>query len=316
MELYPWGNSRRFYSWSWFSEKKFGKRLQKISLNAGFTCPNRDGSKGTGGCAFCNNQGFNPSYCLPENPISHQLKQGINFIKKRYKGTESFLAYFQAYSNTYAELEHLKNLYEQALAHPEVVGLVVGTRPDCIDEPKLNYLAELAREKFISVEYGVESTYNQTLKLINRGHDFECSRKAIELTASKGLHTGIHMILGLPGESKEMMVNQTKILSSLPIHSIKFHQLQIVKGTRFEQIYNENPAYFQFLSFSEYVDMVIDIVENLRPDIAIERFSGEVPPDFNAGPRWNEGRSDQVLQKIEHRLKDRNTWQGRLYRES
>lgn len=315
MEEFPWGNTRRFYAWAWFAEKTFGSRVQKISLNAGFTCPNRDGSKGTGGCAFCNNQGFNPSYCLPENSISHQLEQGINFIRKRYKGTESFLAYFQAYSNTYAELEHLKFLYEQALSHPEVTGLVVGTRPDCIDEAKLDYLAQLAKEKFISVEYGVESTYNQTLQLVNRGHDFECSRKAIELTASKGLHTGIHMILGLPGETKEMMVAQTKILSSLPINSIKFHQLQIVKGTRFEQIYSESPDYFSIMSFNEYANLVIDIAENLRPDIAIERFSGEVPPNFNAGPRWNEGRSDQVLQKIEKLFKLRNTWQGRLYRE-
>jgi len=313
MEMYPWGNNRRFHSWSLFSEKVFGTRVQKVSLNVGFTCPNRDGSIGYGGCAFCNNQGFNPSYCHPEKEVKQQLEEGIGFLKKRYKGTNKFLAYFQAYSNTYGPIGYLQEKYSEALAHPEVVGIIIGTRPDCVDEDKLDYLAELSKKTFVSVEYGVESIYDKTLQIVNRGHDFCCSKNAIEMTAKRGLHTGVHMILGLPGESRKMMIEQTDVLSSLPIQSIKFHQLQIVKGTRFENIYLEKPEYFQFFDFHEYVDLVIDIAEHLNPHIAIERFSGEVPPDFNVGPKWNAGRADQVLQKIEKRFKERETWQGKLY---
>lgn len=313
MDIYPWGNHRRFHSWSLFSEKEFGMRVQKVSLNVGFTCPNRDGSIGYGGCAYCNNQGFNPSYCHPEKGVKQQLEEGIEFLKKRYKGTSKFLAYFQAYSNTYGSIGYLKEKYSEALSHPEVVGIIIGTRPDCVDEEKLDYLSDLSKKTFVSVEYGVESIYDKTLQIINRGHDFNCSKVAIELTSKRGIHTGVHMILGLPGESREMMIEQTDVLSSLPIQSIKFHQLQIVKGTRFEDIYDEKPEYFQFFDFNEYVDLVIDIAERLNPDIAIERFSGEVPPEYNVGPRWNAGRADQVLQKIEKRFKERDTWQGRLF---
>ncbi len=311
--IFPWGTHRRFNSWASHCIKEFGSRIQKVSINAGFTCPNRDGSVGTGGCTFCNNKGFNPSYCHDGSTITTQIDKGINFLKRRYKKAKTFVAYFQAYSNTYDKLENLKILYEEALSHPDISGLAIGTRPDCIDKDKLNYLRLLAKKHIISVEYGVESCYENTLLKINRGHTFEDSRRAIYMTAEQGLHTTIHLILGLPGESREQMLAQSKIISELPVNAVKFHQLQIVKDTAMATEYITNPGAFHFFEMQEYVEFMVQFLELLRSDIAIERFAGEVPPDYNLRKSWQMMRSDQITNLIEARLEEKNTWQGKLY---
>ncbi len=311
--IFPWGNTRRFHSLADYYKQRHGSRIQKVSIHAGFTCPNRDGSKGRGGCTFCNNKGFNPSYCHEESSITEQIETGLRFLKKRYKRAQIFVAYFQAYSNTYGEIPVLKKLYGEALAHPEISGLSIGTRPDCVDDEKLDYLAELNQKYLISVEYGVETCYENTLLRINRGHTFAESVEAIEKTAARQLHTGIHLIMGLPGESREQMLEQSQIISQLPVNSVKFHQLQIVKNTPMADEFLIHPENFQFFEPDEYVDFMIRFLENLRPDIAIERFAGEVPPQYNLRKSWKGLRSDQVIIMIEKELEMRNTWQGKYY---
>ncbi len=309
--IYPWGNKRRFHSLADQFKAQYGTRIQKVSINAGFTCPNRDGRVGTGGCTFCNNSGFSPSYCHEELSIDIQIEKGLRFLKTRYKRAQLFVAYFQAYSNTYAPISILKERYEAALSHPEISGLSIGTRPDCINDEVLDYLAFLARKYIIHIEYGVESCYEDTLKRINRGHTFQDSVEAISRTSQRGLHTGIHMIIGLPGETREQILRQSEIISRLPINSIKFHQLQIVKDTPLANEYLQNPAEFQFFEPEEYVVFMADFLENLDPRIAIERFAGEVPPAFNLRKSWSGLRSDQVILLIEKELERRDSWQGK-----
>ena len=322
-------DGKRYSSFVGYFKKTYGERLQKIVLDAGFTCPNRDGSVGYGGCTYCNNAAFHPSYSTAGKNLQQQMDEGIEFHKVRYRTTEHYLAYFQAYSNTYAPLDRLKTLYEEALSHPQVVGIVIGTRPDCVDEQKLDYLADLAegrilkdwertmadgtvrRQPIIIVEYGVESCYDSTLARINRGHDFKTAENAIRMTAGRGLDVGIHMILGLPGESRKMMIDACAILNTLPIRSIKFHQLQIVKGTRMEKDYEENPEDFERFRLEEYLDFFADILERLREDIYIERIAGEVPPRFVSETPWGLIRNAELLRLLGKRLEERDTWQGR-----
>ncbi len=311
--IYPWGNARRFHSLADNYKQKYGSRIQKVSIHAGFTCPNRDGTVGVGGCTFCNNSGFSPGYCHEEHSIDEQIEKGLQFLQKRYRRARVFVAYFQAYSNTYDEINILKERYERALAHPEISGISVGTRPDCIDDEKLDYLAALAQNNIVSVEYGVESCYEETLLRINRGHTFWQSVQAIEETAARGLHTAIHLILGLPGESREQMLEQSKIISALPINSVKFHQLQIVKNTPMAEEYRLHPENFDFFSPEEYVEFMAKFVEQLNPSIAIERFAGEVPPQYNLRAAWKGLRSDQVTLLIEDKLKKWDSWQGKFY---
>jgi len=309
---YPWGHNRRFNSYSEYFKRTLGERVQKVTIDAGFTCPNRDGSKGTGGCTYCNNDAFNPSYCTPEKSIKQQIEEGIEFHINRYRRAKNYLAYFQSYSNTYAPLSKLKTIYNEALNIPGVVGLVIGTRPDCIDDKKLEYFKELSRSHYIIIEYGVESCYNKTLERINRGHTFEQSVETIEKTKQMGIKTGAHFIIGLPGESKEEILNEAKIISSLPLDTIKFHQLQIIKGTAMEKEFNEHPENFTFFELPEYIDFFIQFIERLNPSFVIERFAGEVPPRFLAGPGWGLIRNDQILVKFEKRLEELDTWQGKL----
>ena len=311
--MYPWGNERRFNAWTDQAKQRFGTRLQKLTINAGFSCPNRDGTIGYGGCTFCNNKGFNPSYCDPEKPIIEQIDEGLSFIKRRYRRARLFVAYFQAYSNTHAPLEALKTVYEQALAHPAISGLVIGTRPDCVDAQKLDYLAELSENHFIKVEYGVESCYDDTLVRIRRGHRFEDSVKAINETAARGIFNGIHMILGLPGESRQMMLDQVEQINKLPIHTIKLHQLQIVRDTVMAEEYQKHPERFSLFELEEYVDFVVSFIERLRPDIFIDRFSGEVSPSLIIGKKWGNVRSDQIIGMIEKAMDEKDTWQGSKY---
>lgn len=315
MEVFPWGHNKRFNSYSEYFKRTLGERIQKVTIDAGFTCPNRDGTKGIGGCTYCNNDAFNPSYCKPEKSVKQQIEEGIEFHINRYRRAKNYLAYFQAYSNTYAPLEHLKKIYSEALAIPGVIGLVIGTRPDCIDDEKLAYFQELSEKYYIILEYGIESCNNETLKCINRGHTFDEAVEALEKSKKYGLKTGAHFIFGLPGESKEFMLNEAKIISSLPIDTVKFHQLQIIKGTAMEIEYKENPEKFAFFELPEYIDFFITFLERLSPDIVVERFAGEVPPRFLAGPGWGLIRNDQIMVKFEKRLEELNTWQGRLFQD-
>lgn len=312
--VYPWGNTRRYNSWADHCKKQYGSRLQRVSINAGFTCPNRDGTIGTGGCTYCDNRSFSPAYCHTNLSITQQINTGLEFLKKRYQRTSKFIAYFQAYSNTYSDIGHLKELYLEALTHPEIFGIAIGTRPDCIDEEKLDFLAHLSKKHFVSIEYGIESCYNKTLLRINRGHTYEDSAEAIELSAARGLHTGAHIMFGLPGETRSMMLDQAQILSGLPINAIKFRQLQIVKGTRMAEEYSQHPENFDLFSMEEYIDFVVKFIERLRPEIGIERLAGEVPPVFRTGSQgWGGLRSDQVAALIEKRMAELDTWQGRLF---
>jgi radical SAM protein (TIGR01212 family) len=329
-EEYGFPDGKRYNSFVGYFKRKYGERLQKIVLDAGFTCPNRDGKVGRGGCTYCDNAAFHPSYSTAGKSLHQQLDEGIEFHKVRYRTTEHYLAYFQSFSNTYAPLERLKSLYEEALRHPDVVGIVIGTRPDCVDEQKLDYLAELSRGNILAdwrrslsdgqertapiiiVEYGIESCYDQTLARINRGHDFETARMAVQMTADRGLDVGVHFILGLPGETRQMMLDSCALINSLPIRSVKFHQLQIVKGTRMEKEYAECPQDFERFSLEEYLDFFVDMLERLRPDLFIERFVGEVPPRFVNETPWGLIRNVELLRLLEKRLQERDSWQGKL----
>ncbi|MDR0612102.1 MAG: TIGR01212 family radical SAM protein [Dysgonamonadaceae bacterium] len=297
----------------WF-KKTFGERVQKVTINAGFTCPNRDGTLDTGGCTYCLNEAFNPSYCQPHKPVAQQIEEGITFHAVRYRRAEKFLAYFQAYSNTYAPLAQLRKIYQQALEHPKITGLVIGTRPDCVDNEKLDYFATLVEQgKFVQIEYGVESCRDRTLQHIHRGHTFAQAQAAIVQTAARGIHTGAHFIFGLPGETRDEMLASAAVISALPLHSAKFHQLQIIKGTAMEREFAQHPGRFVTFTLPEYIDFFIDFLERLTPRIMIERFIGEVPPRFVNHTVWGLLRNVEMLRMLEKRLEERDTRQGRLF---
>lgn len=404
-----------------YYRRRYGERVQKLVLDAGFSCPNRDGTVGWGGCSYCDNAAFHPGYSTPGKALLAQIEEGIEFQRVRYPRVRHYLGYFQAYSNTYGTLERLQRAYEEVLSHPEVVGIVIGTRPDCVDEEKLDYLSGLAggrvlkgwRRTFggsgidggwanersadsgsgangwraddrsandrsvnsistnsrstndrsassrrtssrstnsiitnsiitngistnsistnngsadgglpegktidapiVVVEYGIESCYDATLRRINRGHDFECARRAVEMTAERGLDMGAHFILGLPGETREMLLDQCDAISSLPLRSVKFHQLQIVKGTAMEKEYAADPSAFYRPGLDEYLDFVIDILERLRPDLYIERVAGEVPPRFVNDTPWGLVRNFEILRMLDRRMEERGARQGRLF---
>ncbi len=311
--IYPWGHERRFNAYADYFKRKFGGRIQKLSLDAGFTCPNRDGTKGTGGCSFCNNNAFNPSYCEPLKSIPDQIKEGIEFHKKRYPRTKGYLAYFQAYSNTYGSLEHLQKKYREALKNPEVIGLVIGTRPDTVNDEVLDYISELAKRYYVIIEYGLESCYNATLKRVNRGHTFEDSLRAIEMTASRNIRQGAHFIIGLPGESETEILKQAGIISELPIQNVKFHQLQIVKDTHMAREFLEDPTDFRMYGLDEYLELMIEFMERLNPGFVVERIAGEVNPGFLLSDNWGL-RYDQILQRFENKLAEKDSWQGKDYK--
>ena len=311
---FPWGSDHRYYPASLYYRNLFGGRVQKLSLDAGFTCPNRDGKVGRGGCTYCNNDAFSPSYCVPEKGITRQLQEGMAFHRRRYRRAGRYLAYFQAYTNTYAPLEELKRKYEEALSVEGVEGLVISTRPDCVDGAVLDYLARLAEQVFVALEYGVESCYDRTLEKINRGHGFAASVRAIRETAARGLPAGAHLILGLPGESREEMLEEAGILSSLPLDMIKLHQLQIITGTVMAKQYREDPDHFRLFAWEEYRDLVIAFLERLRPDIAVERVVGESPPRYLVTSRFGK-RPDVLMQEIMQRMEELDTWQGKRWKD-
>jgi len=304
---------KRYNTYSAYIKKHFGQRVQKITLDTGFSCPNRDGSKGIGGCTYCNNNTFNPAYCKPIKSIKQQLSEGIAVFSKKYK-TQQYLAYFQAYTNTYADIELVKELYLEALSHPDIKGLVIGTRPDCISTELADFLEELAKTTYISVEFGVESTLNRTLLQVNRCHTFEETTAAYKMMSNRGIHLGAHIILGLPGESKQEMMQHASKLSNLPIDSLKIHHLQIVKHTMMAVQYRKTPEQFDLFSVEEYLDFITEFIVVLRPDLVLERFISESPKDLLIAPNWGGIKNYAMLDKIDKILIGKDYFQGKLYK--
>lgn len=288
---------------------RFEYKVQKISVDAGFTCPNRDGRIGIGGCIFCDNNTFNPSYCNKNSSIREQLETGKKFFARKYPEMK-YLAYFQAYTNTYAPLDTLKRMYEEALGTENVVGIVIGTRPDCVNKEVLDYLGSLSQQVFVSVEYGIESTNDATLKRINRGHTFDCARRAIAETATRGITVGGHVILGLPGEDMWENLRQASIISQTELDILKVHQLQIIRGTRLEREYSEHP--FHLYTPEEYIDLLTEYIRRLRPDIVLDRFTSQSPSDMLVAPRWGL-KNHEFANLLANHMRKAGAYQGQLY---
>ncbi|MFV0554288.1 MAG: TIGR01212 family radical SAM protein [Mangrovibacterium sp.] len=309
---YPWNHHRRYNDFPTHFKQMFdGQRVQKVSIDAGFTCPNRDGKLAKNGCAYCNNKTFKPDYCRIEETITEQVEKGIQFFTQKYQSMQ-FLGYFQAYTNTYASLDVLRQKYEEALQHEKIIGLVIGTRPDCLASELLDYLEELAQHYYIMVEFGIESTNDRTLQRINRGHDYATAVRAIEETTKRGIHNCGHLILGLPGETRKDFLNQACEISKLPIENIKLHQLQIHRGTQLAKDYANNPDEFNLFSLEDYLELCVDYLELLHPRIIVERFISQSPKDMLIAPKWGV-KNFEFVAKLEKRLEERDTWQGKHF---
>ena len=308
---FPWGHERRYNDYPTFLKTRFGGRVQKLSINAEFTCPNRDGSKDYRGCSYCNNDTFRPEYCEPQKTVSQQIEEGINFYSKKYPDMR-FLAYFQSYSNTYGSIELLNQIYTEALAHDKIDGLVIGTRPDCVNDDILDLIEEKSKDYFVTIEYGIESTSDVTLERINRQHTYQETVEAIKKTTGRNIHIGAHLILGLPGESKADQLAHAQRISELPVDILKLHQLQIVKHTTFAKEFKNNPTDFHLYDMDEYINLSIEFLELLHPKIIVERFVNQSPADMLIAPKWGGLKNFEIVAKIEKQLKERNTWQGRL----
>ncbi len=292
--------------------ERFSFKVQKISINAGFTCPNRDGSKGVGGCTYCNNQSFSPGYGGKQRSVSDQLEDGIKFFSRKYPSMK-YLAYFQSYTNTYEAPEVLIAKYEEALAYPDVVGLIIGTRPDCMPDVLLDYFTELNKRTFLMIEYGLESTLDRTLEFINRGHTHAESEEAIRKTAGRGIMTGAHLILGLPHENREEILNHARVISKLPLTTVKLHQLQLIKGTVMARQHREHPEWFDLFEVDDYIDLCIDFAELLNPDFIIERFVSQSPKELLIAPDWGL-KNFEFTAKVMKRFEEREAVQGRLFK--
>ena len=300
---------KRYREFGDFLRERFPFKAQKIAINAGFTCPNRDGSKGRGGCTYCNNQTFNPGYCQTDKSVADQLAEGVRFFSRKYPEMR-YLAYFQAYTSTYGEQERLERLYQEALGYPGVVGLVIGTRPDCVPDRLLDYLARLSEQVLVLVEYGVESTLDRTLRRINRGHDFAEAEEAIRRTAARGIAVGAHLILGLPGESRDEILGHADRLSELPLATLKLHQLQLIRHTRMALEFERRPEDFHLFMVDEYIDLAIDFIERLDPAIALERFVSQSPKELLIAPDWGL-KNYEFTARVNRRLAERDSWQGK-----
>lgn len=306
--------SNYYYDYSTYLKSIFKDRVQKLTINAGFSCPNRDGKISFGGCTYCNNATFSPSYCSPEKSITQQIEEGIIFFSKKYKN-QNYLAYFQSYTNTYAPLEKLKNIYEEAINNPKISGIVIGTRPDCINQQLIEYLANLASRKYVMVEYGVESTHDTTLLNINRGHNYQTAVDTIKMTAEYGIHTSAHLILGLPGENEDIILSHADRISELPIKTLKLHQLQIIKGTKMGKEYTENPEKFKLYTSDEYLTLLTRFIARMSPSIALERFISQSPADLLIAPRWGI-KNYEFTAKLEKKLAQTTTYQGAEYKKA
>lgn len=300
-----------YNSYSAFLKKRFGMRVHKVPVHAGFTCPNRDGTVATGGCTYCNIDSYTPQAARARIPIKEQVENGIAFLKTRVKA-RAFIVYFQPYSNTYAELPYLQKLYEQALDHPEVVGISIGTRPDCVEEEKLAYLQQLSRDSFVTLEFGIESVFDETLARINRGHDYACTVDAIQRTANRGIHICAHVILGFPNETKTQMLQIADEVSKLPIDFIKIHNLHIVRHTELARQFAQQP--FHIFTFDEWVDLVCRFVERLNPEIVVERLYGDAPKELLIEPQWCRDGA-KIIRAVQQELRRRRTYQGKYFRQ-
>lgn len=313
MTEYPMSVIDRFYynDFGTYLQQQFPFKVQKITLDGGFTCPNRDGTKGKGGCTYCNNRTFNPAYCHRSKGIAEQMREGISFFARKYPHMR-YLAYFQAYTNTYDSLEVLQRRYREALSVEGCVGIVIGTRPDCMPAVLLAYLQELARHTFVLVEYGIESCNDNTLLRINRGHDYATAADAVQRTAACGIPVGAHIILGLPGEDRAEIMRQAAELSKLPLTTLKMHQLQLIRGTRMAEEYALCPQDFHLFGLNDYVDTVVDYVERLRPGLVLERFASQSPKELLVAPDWGI-KNYELVDKVKKRMRERDTWQGKFF---
>ena len=301
-------NTPYYYDYGTWIRSRFPFRVQKISVDAGFTCPNRDGRLSTGGCIYCDNRTFNPSYCQRQDSITRQLEAGKQFFARKYPEMK-YLAYFQAYTNTYATIDRLRQLYEEALQVEDVVGIVIGTRPDCVSDALLDYLEDLNQRCFLIVEYGVESANDDTLRRINRGHTFEQSRLAIEKTHQRGILTGAHIILGLPGEDAAENLRQASVISALPIDILKIHQMQIIRGTRLADEFEQKP--FHIYDIDEYIRLIAHYIQRLRKDLILERFVSQSPKEMLIAPHW-ELKNHEFTDLLNNYLKAHDIHQGDL----
>lgn len=309
--IYPWGDELPYNSAAERLKERFGGRVQKLSLSAGFSCPNRDGRVGTGGCTFCNNEAFVPFY-THHIDIDTQIGEGLGFLRERYPRSARFVAYFQAYTNTYGDFEEIAALYSRVLSHPEIGGIVVGTRPDCVDERMLDFFAGLAKDHFVSVEYGVESVYDDVLLRVNRGHDYAAAVRAIGMSAERGLHTGAHFMFGLTDPQRE--ADSVSRINALPLSSVKFHQLQIIRSTALEKEWEQGMGEFHLFGREEYEEFIIGVLERLRPDLPVERFISETPPRYRRAPDWGlQWRVPEVRREIVAKMKSSGRWQGRVF---
>jgi radical SAM protein (TIGR01212 family) len=289
--------------------KTFGSTVYKVNVDAGFTCPNRDGTLGVSGCSYCNNNSFRPSSCKPDMSISDQIHKGISHIRKRYRA-DKFLVYFQPYTNTYAPVEQLETLFREALEAPSVVGLAIGTRPDAIDKAKIQLIESLASDHFMLIEYGLQSVYDKSLDWINRGHDYQAYLRAVDMTRDRGIYIGAHIIVGMPTETREEMLGMTEEISLQRIDFLKVHQLQVVKDTPLADLYQKTP--FHTFQYEEYLDFIVDFIERISPDIVFQRLFATAPDDILIAPHWGKHRQ-QILRDIEKQLDARDTYQGRKY---
>ncbi|MCL0033883.1 TIGR01212 family radical SAM protein [Thermodesulfovibrionales bacterium] len=297
---------RRYNAFGAYLKNKFGATVYKVNVDAGFTCPNRDGTLGATGCIYCNNDSFSPSECRTGISLEEQIKNGIKYLSTRYNVKE-FLVYFQSFTNTYASVSELERIYRGALSEPSVVGLAIGTRPDCIDEEKIELLESLAEDYFILVEYGLQSIYDKSLKYILRGHDYQAFLDAIELTTGKGIHIGAHIIAGFPTETRDEMLQMADVISGLPIEFLKIHQLQIIKGSLLAGQYMRRP--FRIFQYEEYMDFLVDFIERLSPAIVLQRLFATAPDDILIAPRWGRARQ-KITSDIEKRFIERDAFQG------
>jgi len=300
---------RRYNAFGQYMKDLYHTAVYKVNVDAGFTCPNRDGTVATGGCIYCNNDSFRPSACTSATSLREQIRKGIPYLRSRY-GAEKFIVYFQPYTNTYAAVDVLERLYREALDNPGVIGLAIGTRPDCVDGEKIALLEKLAHDHFILIEYGLQSIFDQTLEFINRGHDYACFKKAIALTANRGIRIGAHLILGFPTETREQMLTMADELSGLPIEFLKIHQLQVVKDTVLADLYAGKP--FPTFGYHEYIELLADFLERLSPEIVIQRLFAAAPDPILIAPVWNKTRSE-FLRDIGAYLERKQMFQGRKY---
>jgi len=300
------GGEERFRSYNKWLKEKFGERVYKVIVDAGFTCPNRDGSIAAGGCAYCNNNSFRPPSAIKTDPIRDQVREGIEYIRKRFDANK-FIVYFQPFTNTYGKTGYLRQLYMDAIEHPEVVGLAIGTRPDCVDAEKIQMIDEIAQRTFVSLEFGIESIYDDTLRRVNRGHDYQAFLRAMELTRQTSLHIGAHLILGFPWETRQQWLAMANEMSRAGVDALKIHHLHIVRGTALAAEYSRRP--FRVLGYEEYLDLLCDFIERLDPRIVIERMFGEAPLGLLVAPNWRRTKND-LVRDIQRKFEERDVWQG------